>query len=390
MKRVLIVDAISHTGGAYYSFSFAETLARKGVRVTYAHSSGWILKHKERSFKTVRIFTGTRQTLPLLIRAVSFMFSWIRLIMHIAVNKYDIVHFQYFVMPKVEYMVISTLKYFGFKIYVTAHEIDDIHGMVSSTRVIHSIFQISNKVFALNRSSVERLRAIGVRPSAIVEAAHGGYEYFLSLKLSKQECRIRLGLVDNITYLLLFGTLTERKGLPVLLRALEIIVNEKQITDIHLLVIGRPLRSYDLSKDLAAATYKGLSSFITLRNEFISDEFVECYFRACDLVIIPYLSIAESGVLRHAFSIGCAVIAANLSAFSQIAENEKNCLLFHVGDADELASRIIELKKNKALRARIGFAAVDTMGSKYSWDSIITGVLPCYTDCNDGQIISKC
>lgn len=378
MKRVLVVDPISHTGGAYYAFSFAETLARKGVVTSYAHSTGWILKHMKRSFQAVEIFVGTNRQLPLLIRALSYVFSWMRLVIHVAQYKYDIVHFQYFVMPEVEYIFISILKTLGFTIYVTAHELDDIDGTADSSRARHRIFQLSGKVFALNRASVKRLRAIGVTSAAIIETAHGGYEYFLRKDLSRQQCRMQLGLTNGTTYLLLFGTLTERKGIPVLLRALEIIVNRYRMLDVHLLIVGRALRSYDITAEVKAIECKGLSPFITLRNEFISAELAECYFRASDLVIIPYLNIAESGVLRHAFSNGSAVIAANLEAFDEIAENENNCLVFPVGDADKLADRIITLKTDDTLRAKIRAAAVDTMASKYSWDQVISNVLYCY------------
>jgi glycosyltransferase involved in cell wall biosynthesis len=378
MKKVLFLDPVSYTGSAYYSYSFAETLAKKGVNVTFAHSGGWILSTKARSFNTVELFIGTNNNWPRPIKGIAFVVSCIRLVFYAITNRYDIVHFQYLDVPWVELFFVKVIKLFGKKVYMTAHEIEAFNGSECVTAGIRRVLREGDLIFAHNQATSERLIASGIDQSKIAVMAHGGFEYFHGKKLLKTEYRNKIGLEGNKIYFLLFGTLTERKGVPILISAMDILVNRKERTDIHLLVVGRPVSSYDISKDISNVRERGLSSFITFRSEFVSDDVVEYYYRGCDLVVIPYLRIAESGVLRQAFSAGSSVVASNLEEFHDIAIDNENCVLFRTGDAEDLAAKISCLINDESRRLEIGKNAEIVMRTKYSWDKIVDDFLQYY------------
>src|SRR5207244_6644981 len=58
----------------------------------------------------------------------------------------------------------------------------------------------------------------------------------------------------------------------------------------------------------------GLQDRIITRIQFIPDNEVELYFKAADVLILPYTDISQSGVPFLAYSFGLPVIATDVGA----------------------------------------------------------------------------
>ena len=54
-----------------------------------------------------------------------------------------------------------------------------------------------------------------------------------------------------------------------------------------------------------------------LRIQFIPDEEMELYFKAADVLVLPYKEIFQSGVLFLAYSFGLPVIATDVGSFRE-------------------------------------------------------------------------
>ena len=84
--------------------------------------------------------------------------------------------------------------------------------------------------------------------------------------------------------------------------------------------------------------YSNDSIKITLR--YIKDEEIEIYFKASDVVVLPYLEFSQSGVLFLAYSFGKPVIAPNIGNFSRDIINGKTGYIFKTGCSDDLSEKI--------------------------------------------------
>ena len=77
-----------------------------------------------------------------------------------------------------------------------------------------------------------------------------------------------------------------------------------------------------------------------VRAEFIPDHDIELYFKAADVLVLPYRHIYQSGVLFLGYSFGLPVLAADVGSLrEEIIEGETG-FLFRPDDPVDLARAI--------------------------------------------------
>jgi glycosyltransferase involved in cell wall biosynthesis len=144
--------------------------------------------------------------------------------------------------------------------------------------------------------------------------------------------------------LLFFGRITPYKGLEVLLKAYRQLAERYRL---RLLVVG----AGDLSPYQAAL--KDLPG-VEVINEWIRDEKLDHYFSQADLLVLPYTSASQSGVLATAAGYALPVLATRTGGIpEQIIEGETG-LLVEPGSAEELARAIEMLSRQPELLKKLG------------------------------------
>jgi phosphatidylinositol alpha-mannosyltransferase len=167
-----------------------------------------------------------------------------------------------------------------------------------------------------------------------------------------------------------------RKGLPVLMRALPRILEERPET--RLLVAGRG--------DTEEAV-EGLPAAVRERVEFlgmVSDEDKARLLRSVDLYVAPNTGGESFGIiLVEAMSAGAPVLASDLDAFAQVLDQGAAGELFVNEDADELAAAAVRLLADPARRAELrarGSAHV----RRFDWSVVGGDILAVYETVTDG------
>ncbi len=133
--------------------------------------------------------------------------------------------------------------------------------------------------------------------------------------LTATAAKQRLGVGAAEKTILFFGRITPYKGLEYLIGAFREVL--RQDKSYRLIIAGRPDNcdkywreiNDDLSTDVEAGR-------VLLRAEFISDKDTEIYFKAADVLVLPYRDIYQSGVLFLAHSFGLPVLAADVGSLS--------------------------------------------------------------------------
>ena len=103
---------------------------------------------------------------------------------------------------------------------------------------------------------------------------------------------------------------------------------------------------------------------------FIGDNEIEQYFKAADVLVLPYTQIFQSGVLFMAYSFGLPVVATDVGSFGRDIIEGKTGYVCHPNDSGDLA-RVIEKYFSSELfqtledqRGRIK----DLIQAAHSWD----------------------
>jgi glycosyltransferase involved in cell wall biosynthesis len=77
-----------------------------------------------------------------------------------------------------------------------------------------------------------------------------------------------------------------------------------------------------------------------LRAEHIPDEETEVYFKAADVLVLPYRDIYQSGILFLGYSFGLPALAANVGSLKDEMVEGRTGFLFRPGDPIDLARAI--------------------------------------------------
>lgn len=157
-------------------------------------------------------------------------------------------------------------------------------------------------------------------------------------KTSTEALRKQFGFSQNDKVLLFFGYVRKYKGLDLLIDAFPIIKNS--IPNAKLLIVGE---FYD-SPDFYLNKIKQLQieKDTVVVNQFVPNEEVGKYYKACDLVILPYRSATQSGILNVAYGFSKPVLVTNVGGLSEFVEDKKTGLIIRPDSPQEIASGVSE------------------------------------------------
>jgi D-inositol-3-phosphate glycosyltransferase len=145
--------------------------------------------------------------------------------------------------------------------------------------------------------------------------------------------------------------------------------------DYRLLVVGSldTLNGEQYNNAIREAMRADLPGVRTLlRAEFVPDNDIEIYFKAADVLVLPYTDIYQSGVLFLAHSFGLPVLAADVGSLKDDIVVGKTGFVFRPRDPVDLA-RAIELYFASELYADLDGRRPeikDYTKERHSWDVV--------------------
>lgn len=170
-------------------------------------------------------------------------------------------------------------------------------------------------IIALSASGVEAAHreypALAELPSYVTP--HGHYRDEYDFSTDRAEARRRLGVDPATTLVLSVGQIRPYKNVPTLVSRFRTVVDPAAT----LVVAGKPA-SAELRQEILDAV--GGDSRITIEPTFQSNERMALWLRACDLVVLPYSAIQNSGSAILAISADRPVLVPAIGAMSELAE----------------------------------------------------------------------
>jgi glycosyltransferase involved in cell wall biosynthesis len=156
------------------------------------------------------------------------------------------------------------------------------------------------------------------------------------------------GFDEDSNLLLFFGYVRKYKGLDLLIDALaELIKNDNSY---NLLAAGEFYDDEKFYRDKIKALK--LDAHIKLLNEFIPNEEVAKYFEPSDLVVLPYRSATQSGILNLAYGFLKPVLVTNVGGLAEFVDDGKTGYVIKVDSKEDLVNGIINFF---AQRQKINF-----------------------------------
>jgi glycosyltransferase involved in cell wall biosynthesis len=166
---------------------------------------------------------------------------------------------------------------------------------------------------------------------------HPNYEIYQKT-LSKEAARKQLGLNDSAPVIMYFGLIRPYKGLDILIKALGRL--KGKIPGLHSLILGEAYEDVQQYRDLIQS--EGVSDQVTFDNRFVPDDELPLYFAACDVLVLPYRTATQSGIVGIAFQMDRPVIATLVGGLGEYIEDGETGYLVPPEDPAALGDAILK------------------------------------------------
>jgi len=199
---------------------------------------------------------------------------------------------------------------------------------------------------------------------------HGEFSFYNVFKSNKELLIKKDALSKRILF---FGTIRENKGLEYLIKAEPII--SSVVSNYKICIAGKFPENLQFYKNLI----KNPDKFEIL-DEYIAIDQVAHLFEKSQIVVLPYITATQSGVLPLAFAFGKPVIATNTGSISEVLEDKKTGFLVPPKDERSLASAIIDLILDEKKCAVFGRNARLVANDKLNWSRIGVSTVSLYEE----------
>jgi glycosyltransferase involved in cell wall biosynthesis len=234
----------------------------------------------------------------------------------------------------------------GKKIILTVHNVNanrrDSTDSALNRRTLQFQYHQADHIFVHTREmKLELSKEYRIDEMKITIVPFGINNSVPNTHLSSHEAKERLGLRKEEKAILFFGNIAPYKGLEYLVSAFQQISATR--SDYKLIIAGMPKGPEKYWAELHETIRLDVQSGkILLRKEYISDQETEVFFKAADVLALPYRYVYQSGVLFLGYSFGLPVLAADVGSLKDEIVEGKTGFVFAPADPVDLA-RAIEL-----------------------------------------------
>jgi len=236
-------------------------------------------------------------------------------------------------------------KLLGKRIAFTAHNVNagkrDSNDSWLNRLTLKIQYRLVDRLFVhTEKMKSELLEDFGVQERAVTVIPFGINNSVPDTDLTPEQAKRRLGIGENERTILFFGNIGPYKGVDYLVAAFQKIAARN--ADYRLIIAGKPRGGCEkylediqntISRDPNQAR-------VTQKIGYVPDEDTELYFKAADVLVLPYTDISQSGVLFLGYSFGLPIIATDVGSLGEEIVEGRTGFLCKSRDADDLAATI--------------------------------------------------
>ena len=208
------------------------------------------------------------------------------------------------------------------------------------SRIMGRLLMKRADAFVVHASSVKDqvTRIYGLKEDSVAVIPHALYDVYCR-DCDKQAAKDKLGISEEFV-ILYFGLIRKYKGVPYLVEAFNKLP-QSIVQHSRLVIAGEDWGDETCLGDMInSSPYK---EQITYKPQFIPDDMIPKYFSAADVVVLPYLRTAGSGVASIATAYGKPLIISDLPALRESLTNYEGAMFTPVGDSAAIAERLTQV-----------------------------------------------
>lgn len=370
--RVIYLDAVGgHGGMKELDLALCSAIARCGLSVVYATCDETSGRNSE-----VEVWTPLKEIYgqkPRWIRAVNYWRGLLAVLQRAQSCRGDgktVVHIQIFNPIVLDLLFVWLAKRSGLKTVATVHDVLPFGFKRSTISFLRVLYRSLDGLVVHNSFACSEMRhLIGGTSQPVYVIPHGHLNLDLGEGVvpSQEEARQALGLPIDVPVVLFFGQVRREKGLEYLVRAMQTVIATNPSA---MLVIAGKAQAQDRREFEDLIIRLNLSANIRADWGFVTDSQVSWYFRASDVVALPYVRVYQSGVCYRAYSFCRPVVASSVGGIPDQVLDGATGYLVPPADQQALAEALTKILRNRGLADAMGSRGHDWVAESLDWDEL--------------------
>lgn len=386
LKRADIAPGIKVallTGGIDrpYVFGLAMELISKGAALDVIGSDTLDFPefHGHPGLNFLNLQGSQRADVSLLRKVFRLLVFYAKLIRYAATAKPKIFHILW--NNKFEWFDRTLLMFYykilGKKIVLTVHNVNagkrDSKDTYFNRRTLGIQYRVAEHIFVHTDDGKRELSDdFGVQETRVSVIPFPINNAVPRTRLTQSEAKLRLGIRDNNKAILFFGRITQYKGLEYLIAAFQQVLARHD--DYRLIVAGRPENDFQKYwSEIQERTREDVrSGRMLLRADHIPDAETEVYFKAADVLVLPYKQMYQSGVMFLGYSFGLPVLASDVGGLKDEIIEGTTGFVFKSEDSNDLAATIERYFASDLFADLVNRRQeiIDFAKERHSWDVV--------------------
>lgn len=220
--------------------------------------------------------------------------------------------------------------------------------------------------YFITQSKMDARDLLSVKHDAVYRVTpHPTYGMFCKQGMSMQKAREQLQIDQGQGVLLFFGFVRKYKGLQYLLEAMKLL--KERDFKVQLWVVG----DFGEDKEEYVEQIRAfeIGDQVQMVEGYVPDDEVEKYFAASDLVVLPYLSATQSGIVQIAFGFEKPVLVTEVGGLPDVVTNGKTGYVVEPRSAEMIAEAIMDYYINNRREAFV--SQIEKEKDRFSWKTFV-------------------
>ncbi len=232
---------------------------------------------------------------------------------------------------------------------------------------MRSFFDKNDLIITLSSQTEEELVGLEINTSS-QKLFHPVYEK-KKPDSSKLKLRQKYGFEKEDKIILFFGLIREYKGLDIFIEAL----NSINISghNIKPLIAGEFYDEKEKYLKLVTPSHKNDYQII---DRFVDDSESVEILSLSDVLVLPYKTASQSGVLADALNVDLPVIVSNHPGLTEYIEHNENGMIFENENTEQLASQITNFFSDISFQKKIR-SNISELKHQLSWKNFSAQLL---------------
>jgi glycosyltransferase involved in cell wall biosynthesis len=379
--RQIAVTLLTGGGDKPYAIGIATALSAQGISIDFIGSKDLDVPELRRiaSLNFLNLRGDLQTDVSVFKKTARVLIYYWRLVRYAATARPKIFHilwnnkFEFFDRT----ILLLYYKLLGKYIVLTAHNVNAAKRDSKDTHLnrvtLRIQYHLADQTFVHTEEMRRELLAdFGIPGDKVAVIPFGINNTLPCTLLTSLEAKQKFGMAPEQKTILFFGNITPYKGLEHLVIAFRSFA--RQDANSRLIIAGRTKDSAEYWRIIRQLIVRdGMEEQIIQRIEYIPDEEVEVYFKAADVIVLPYTYICQSGVLFLAYSFGLPVIASDVGSMKEDIIEGRTGFVCKPADAESIAETIRKyFESNLFMQLEKRRSDIkEFANNRYSWERVV-------------------